>query len=311
VFDESHPKPSDVMNAESLRAALEEQSRQQLESLKSHADYQEVIGAAATVMLGGTVPAANDVETEERDSTVVDGVTRVKGVLTRGSNGAQIPALALLRDDLFKGEAVLLIDGRGKQALFDPTGGHAPGIDDLLQAGYAVVGVDVFQTGEFLKAPGDFSAKVDERDPAYTFGYNLPLISQRVQDVLTTIVALQQRDGVKQVHLVGTGEGGLWVALARSLLSADFDGATNVNLAGFQFSNLSGLQDPNLLPGALKYGDVPGLLSLAATGHVTVFGAAGDGWSAAQQRYQKAGGQLTVHSESSSLEQQLQSLLKQ
>ena len=36
-----------------------------------------------------------------------------------------------------------------------------------------------------------------------------------------------------------------------------------IDTAGFRFANLKSVWDVNLLPGVVKYGDLPGLLSLA------------------------------------------------
>ena len=52
-------------------------------------------------------------------------------------------------------------------------------------------------------------------------------------------------------------------ATARALVQDLVDKAV-VGTGGFRFVNVKHYRDPGFLPGAVKYGDLPGLLSLAA-----------------------------------------------
>jgi len=62
---------------------------------------------------------------------------------------------------------------------------------------------------------------------------------------------------------VGSGGAGPLVAAARALVQDTVDKAV-VATGGFRFRNVKSYRDPAFLPGAVKYGDLPGLLSLAA-----------------------------------------------
>ena len=53
------------------------------------------------------------------------------------------------------------------------------------------------------------------------------------------------------------------VAAAASQAGSAIHGIA-VDTGGFRFANLTSYRDPNFLPGAVKYGDLPGLLSLCA-----------------------------------------------
>ena len=67
----------------------------------------------------------------------------------------------------------------------------------------------------------------------------------------------------KQVHLIGTGGAGPIVAAARAIAGHAVDKAA-LDTEGFRFGNLESYRDVNFVPGAVKYGDLPGLLALSA-----------------------------------------------
>ena len=98
----------------------------------------------------------------------------------------------------------------------------------------------------------------------YVFGYNHPMFAQRVHDVLT-LVALARNDDLpaEKVYLVGLGGAGHWVAAAMAQAGDAVDGAV-IDTAGFRFANLTAIGDPDFLPGGAKYGDLPGIIALAA-----------------------------------------------
>ena len=59
--------------------------------------------------------------------------------------------------------------------------------------------------------------------------------------------------------------------LARSAIDGGV-GRCLVDLNGFAFSSVKSVDDPRLLPGALKYGGVGGLTITAAEGETSLFG---------------------------------------
>ncbi|MCA9045604.1 MAG: hypothetical protein KDA69_14855, partial [Planctomycetaceae bacterium] len=154
-------------------------------------------------------------------------------------------------------------------------------------------------TGEFLGGDSEDQYKVDESDPCYTFCYNRPLIAERVQDIATIVrgfVGSAEKDQLEidEFHIVGTGEAGVWVALAAAELGDTKYTSLTADLQGFSFASIDNAQHPNLLPGAVKYGDVPGLLRLAAGHRVTLYGANEKlDWKQTDSDFKAAGGQLT------------------
>jgi dienelactone hydrolase len=111
----------------------------------------------------------------------------------------------------------------------------------------------------------------------FTFGYNRPLLANRVHDILTAVgYAKERMRDAKTVHLVGFGEAGPWVALARGLCG-DAVSRTAVDLNQFRFEKVRRVTDDMMLPGALKYGGLAALASLAAPGELYVHNMRGTG----------------------------------
>jgi hypothetical protein len=148
-------------------------------------------------------------------------------------------------------------------------------VQKLLDAGLAVASADVFLTGEFVSA-GQQPAypTVSDTYQGYTFGYNRPVISNRVRDILTVLNFLRAGDDgeAKPVHLVGTGAAGKWVLLA-SAVDQGQGASTLVDLGDSGFEGVKTTSHPDYLPGALKYGGIGGLAALVAPGDLTVAGA--------------------------------------
>ncbi len=107
------------------------------------------------------------------------------------------------------------IDEAGKEAIFDASGAPRPAIAALLTSGDTVLSVDVFMTGEFLKAPNaSLRNRMVDGPPvaAFTYGYNPPLFVERVHDVIAALRYARSR-AHSEVRLVGLGRGaGAWAA---------------------------------------------------------------------------------------------------
>lgn len=285
VYDASHPVPADALDAEGLKAYLTGVSNRQFAEIvpadaAGVAAYRKVVGTAARVMLDDGVPAPEDIlPASPLEESTLAGCKLYRVSATRRDAGEQIPMLALVPPN-FAGQAVIWIDGAGKQHLFDGEGNPTAAARRILDAGTAVISADVFLTGEFLEDPSRTvsSQKVNDTFAGYTFGYNRPLVSNRVHDILTTIGTVLKYPMYRKVHLVGTGEAGTWVVLARAL-AGDKIGRCIADLNGFSFSRISQMNDPMLLPGALRYGGIGGLAALGAPGELLLFGSENVPWN--------------------------------
>jgi dienelactone hydrolase len=278
VFDDKHPKPADWLNAEKLRAEMTKESRATMAGLKlsdeeSLERYRKVVGEAADIMLGiGAFPASGGGVPD--DST--PGVHRVYIEL----DGHRVPIVWLAQLGKLNGEAVVWMDGRGKAHLLGEDGKPKPAVQKLLDAGYLVASADVALAGAQLEEGKPASYPVNSGFPGYTYCYNRPLLALRVREVAVTraiagvIMAGFLRDGGKPksppVHVVGTGNAGLWVLLSSVFRKQRPAEKVIVDLNRFSFEHVTKVDDPNLLPGALKYGDLDGLAALAAPAFLSI-----------------------------------------
>ena len=100
---------------------------------------------------------------------------------------------------------------------------------------------------------------------AYTFGYNYSLFARRVHDLLT-VASYTKNHGLapEEVVMVGLDEvSGPLVAAARAQARDAIDRAV-INTHGFRFGDVDDIHSVNFLPGGAKYGDLPGMLAVAA-----------------------------------------------
>jgi hypothetical protein len=270
VYDDKHPRPSDTANAEALRRYMAESSDKQIEELrpkdaKSLEEYRRVFGAALRAMITDQLPASADVDVKtvgEKEKR--DGVTWRKLLLGRKGADEQIPALGVRGDD-FDGTVVVWIHPEGKKSLLRD-GKLTAEAKQILDRKAAILAVDVFDTGE-LKL--DKPMVINKDYAGYTFGYNRPLLAQRVHDILTAVAFARGHEKTKKVHLVGWDKAGPWVLLARPLCG-DAVTRTAADGAGFRFEKVRTLNDEMMLPGGLKYGGLYGLAALAAPAELYV-----------------------------------------
>ncbi|MCS7237886.1 MAG: acetylxylan esterase [Thermoguttaceae bacterium] len=274
VWTDDHPKPPSGEDYErSLLRWITEDSRRQIEELipqsaEGLAPFRKVIGGAVDVMIGRGLPPANEVDFEQRFERRGEGFLWVGGIVRQTKYREEVPVYVLVpRGVPFNGTAILCVTPNGKQDLVSQTGSPHEQVLEIVRKGYGVVAVDVFGQGEStLDGQPITRNRLDPKRKeyaGYTYGYNHPLFAQRVHDILTVLAALRARPEVARVYLVGLGDGGRWAAAALAQASSAVDRAV-IDTAGFRFRQLSAIDDPDFLPGAVKYLDLPGMLALAA-----------------------------------------------
>jgi hypothetical protein len=258
----------------------------------SLARYREVIGGALSVMVGDDVHDVGDVTAEPREAKDVQGGVAQWGTLQVSDTSGGIPFVQLTPRNPSSATAVWA-DARGAAGLLDANGQPRPAVGTLLAAGVTVIGVDV-AGGENARNRMVTGGPV----APYTYGYNAPLIVQRVhggvvalrfaragglrpQESVTltaqspTEAEDQRADrpghapvtaaqpAANRVYLIGFGkDAGVWAALARAA-APDLVDRSAIDTGGFRFSSVAAIDDPAMLPGAVKYGDVPGFLALS------------------------------------------------
>lgn len=272
VWGAEHPKPTDSPEFErQLLRWWHEDSERQLEKLTPNdrptlRRYHEVVGKAMDVIIGNGLPTPADLEFDKRHKEDRGDYLMVTGLLKNESRGQELPTVFLYPDD-WGGRVVVWLDKDGKAGLFSNSNEPRPEIHRLLQSGATVVGVDLLHQGEFLTDAKPLKATrvSHNRDTAvYTLGYNHSLFAQRVHDVLAVLSFVKNHDRTpQQINLVGTKGAGHWAAAACSQARGNIDAAA-IDTGGFRFGELDDLQNPDFLPGIVKYGDLPAMLALAA-----------------------------------------------
>jgi hypothetical protein len=292
--------------------------------------YRDVVGGALAVMIGGQAPKSGDVTVKWGDTRAASQVGRGVNIETFGGwlSAPSVPAFTFDVSQVKGGKS-------GDVAVWVNAGGPRPTLpDSLVEAGLTVVQVNVLGTGEAEPTKNQMVS-----GPAiapYTYGYNSPLIVQRVRQLLAalrfahddrleqgrpaqeslTLTAQSPTEAAEQraakrgakapppqqqggagaaagpqqqseagaaagreqrseagvaaalqprVYLIGFGkDAGVWAALARAAAPELVDRAA-IDTGGFRFSSITGIDDPAMLPGAVKYGDVPGFLALGTS----------------------------------------------
>ncbi len=263
VFTRDTPRPADSLPADRLIARMAEASDKQIAALLPRAgepksDHRRVLGTALRVMLGSSLPARKEFDAKPAGSPAVEGATAKGYLLTRRGSGEQVPAV-VLRGKKSDGTVIVWVTPEGKAGLLKD-GKLLPEVATALEKGAAVVGVDVFGTGELTQ---EKPHAVNARMAGYTFGYNRPLVSQRCHDILTAVAFARSLPEVKRVHLLGSGKAGPWVVLARGL-AGDAVTRTAADVNKFRFEAVTEMGDEMMLPGALKYGGLGAFAGLAA-----------------------------------------------
>ena len=265
VWNAEHPKPK---GGDAFERKLTKWMADRDAKLVKKMTKEERRAAWAT-LIGRGLPAFKDIVRDEVDEMKRDGYNVYTDILRLKAHSEVLPVVSLYPTGVKWNKKVAIgIMGEGKGSLFDEEGEPVEPVRRMLAAGYSVVGADLFQQGEFLEngqSPAQTRKVANTREYAgYSFGYNHTLFAHRVHDILTLVAWVNGYDEEKPeaVYLVGMEGAGPWVAAARALAGDALDKVA-IDTQGFRFAELKSYRDPNFIPGAVKFGDVPGLLSLS------------------------------------------------
>jgi dienelactone hydrolase len=299
VFDAEHPLPSDAVGADGLRRYLTKESEQQLAALlpkdaEGLQKFRAVLKPALRTLISDELPQDGSA-TEQLNLVNVggdNGDMLVTSYLSRQGRGEAIPMAAVFPPPArFNGQVVVWVHQEDTTSTL--RGGKVtPLARKIVEGGSALLVVEVFRTGASAKEPqATTNMKIGSNTYAgYFFGYNRSLVAERVHDILTAVTFARLAPGVKSVHLVGFGEAGPWVALARGLCG-DKVARTAADLNGFRFEQVKSFDDPMMLPGALKYGGLTTLAALAAPHELYLHNTKGTGPASFLEAAYKAAGQ--------------------
>ncbi len=285
VWNAEHPRPASDEAAEiGVLQGFEQAWNDQRQRLVPHdratwPRFREVYGGALDVMIGRSLPAASEVEFDKTSETVRGAYREFQGYLRHIPAEEELPVTFLQPND-WNRRVVLFVTEEGQQSLWEQEGKPRALISRLLKHGHAVAAADLFMQGEFLAngAPPEEIRRVENKREflGYTTGYNPPLFAQRVHDILTLLAFIKYHDPrPEEIQLIGwKGPAAAWAATARALVP-DVVQRLAAHTAGFRWADTTRIWDPHLLPGAVKYGDLPGFLALGAPQPLWL---AGEGW---------------------------------
>ena len=295
VFNEAHPKPLGkqvgLPHEKALNEWWAEDSDRQIQALlnpktpEQFAKTREVVGGALNVMIGRGLPSTGEVNFELVGKETRDGFMELSGLVQNTEHGEEIPASFLYPLGSWSGHLVIWLSPDGKKGMFQSGDKPINEVRRLLKQGVAVMGLDLFAQGEFLKSAALAKSKGKnadliysknqnvklpanswQRSPVYYYGYNHSTFARRVHDVLTAVAFAQHSENydVKKIFLVAPKGAGHWAAAARAVVGGEVIQKAWIDTSGFRFANLKNHWDANFLPGAVKYGDIAGLLTLNA-----------------------------------------------
>ena len=291
VWNENHPAPTGINIGDPheitlLKMATEDSEENLAALIPNTADeleeYRMIVGGAWDTILGRRLDQVGEVTFSKTKTMKIDGFDLLLGRLDHVTASEQLPAMQLNRagGDSKQG-VVVWVTETGKAGVLDGNKVVAP-VSELLNKGYTVVTADLSGQGEFLSEDKPLTSQrmwyqrkatnAWERFSGYTYGYNHSLFVKRTHDVLTLIKYAQSLPNGKTIRLKGEGKiVGPLVLAARSQAGDTID-AAEADLKGFQFQKLTKHDDPMFVPGAVKYFDVQGLVSLCAPHQLTVSG---------------------------------------
>jgi hypothetical protein len=299
VWDAEHPKPAGGDDFErKLAKYWHDDAQKQLAAVApkdaaSLKKWREVAGGGIDAILGRRLAGKDEIEWVNLKESPQGDSVRFLGTLKNKARGEEVPVLFFLPKNWDR-QVVIWLSEQGKGGLVNEDGSPTAEVQKLLDAGVSVCGVDLLFQGESLESgtPVTKTRKVaNSREFAgYTFGYNHTLFAQRVHDVLSVVGYIKHDDAhsAEQIHLIALDGTGPIAAAALAKCEGAIAKAA-IDTHGFRFAGVSDYLDVNFLAGGAKYGDLPGILALAAPTKIAVAGETVESASLARGAYAAAG----------------------
>lgn len=272
VWDAEHPAPK-AADPDFERALLKlwhEDSERQLAELAANSPekHREVLRIGWNIVLDGGLEEAGTAVWEMKDKQDKGAWIQMAGLLRNETYREELPAV-FCHPKQWNGDTVLWLTAEGKGGLYAADGSLKPAVQELVNRGATVLGLDMLYQGEFLADGQPMTKTPRVKNPreaaAYTFGYNPAVFVRRMQDVLTAVKFVRNHERAsKRVSLVALDSTAPIAAAARAQAGKALD-RTALFLGDFRFGRVLDLQSPDFLPGGAKYGDVEGLLLLGTS----------------------------------------------
>ncbi len=261
VWNDEHPAPKagdPEFERELLKWFTDDSTRQLQAAAASDEGIESILRPAVEVLIGRGYAEAGEVGWEMQDKVEREGHLEMNGTLRNRTYDEEVEVTWLYPEN-WNGRVVIWLGDQGIASLKND------GVKKLLAAGAAVLGADLLFQGDkpvtrtrVVENPREFAG--------YTHGYNHSLFARRVHDVLTLTTFLRNTEvgnhpSPQSVVLAADGQTGP-IALAARALAGDAIDRAAVDTDGFRFGKIADYRDPMFLPGAAKYLDVPGLITL-------------------------------------------------
>jgi hypothetical protein len=234
------------------------------------AKAREILGGALDVMIGRKLPKTGEAvyspgtKEDKGDCFVLHGVTNY---------GSEAVDCAFLYPKKWNHDVALVLSLNGEAVIINPDGSPTEQARKILNEGVAIACPKLYMQGATRNPDvyGDRDQKGFEGYAGYQYGYNPTLFAERVRDALTMIAMIRDNEHHHTAHIQVHGfDGAGIIAAAATALARDAVSELHVRTDGFRFAALKDVWDVNFLPGAVKYGDVTGILSLCAPVKITL-----------------------------------------
>jgi dienelactone hydrolase len=267
VWDAQHPQPPGGEDFErKLLRWWADDAETQLK--KSPENFEKVAAPAWKALIGWTGDHGDARFDHTRELSVSGQGKTYRAIIDTVRSekaGFELPTITI-DPATYNGRGALWLDEHGKAGLFTAAGELRPEVCRLLEAGWRVKGVDLFEQGEFLKDGQAITQTRRVKNPreagCFTFGYNSALFAQRVQDVCEALTLMGMTKDQTQCNLIALDGTGPIAAAALAVLPQKIEEAV-INTNGFRFGKVLDLWSPDFLPAGAKYGDLPGAVTLA------------------------------------------------
>ena len=223
---------------------------------------REVFRKSLSLSIAARLPDANDLASDLTD-TLRNGEVLAIG---RRKEGDRIPAVLLRpRRALTSVAPTLIIHPEGTAWTLSSSESLDGMVRALLERGGSIAAIDVFQTAR-ARDTRDIAGAGNSAERHFTT-FNRTDSANRIQDVLTAITYFRTRFNVREINLVGIGEGGVWSLFARAL--ADDGIRLIADLDGFDAGSDAEFESKLFIPHIRKAGDFRAASVLVA-GHKTL-----------------------------------------
>ena len=261
------PAPETPKDAEDFIEDRIREAKEWIESLRprdgaSLQKARDVFRKSLSLSIAARLPDSNELASDLTD-TLRNGEVLVIG---RRKEGDRIPAVLLRpRRPRTSVAPTLIVHPEGTAWTLSSSESLDGMVRALLERGGSVAAIDVFQTAR-ARDSRDIAGAGDSAEKHFTT-FNRTVSANRVQDVLTAITYFRTRFDVREINLVGMGEGGVWSLFARAL--ADGGIRLIADLDQFDTGSDAEFENKLFIPHIRKAGDFRAASVLVA-GHKTL-----------------------------------------